>query len=156
MTLMVRDAHNGHRLKDLPAKSEGEQQTGRICAGTLEASKLTSPSVKKNTKSPGNLRGLTFARFLHCSCMQLIRSASEGHKAMSGQFPIFDVALKKRGRKWSWAVSPTDGAPLMLGSESSRPAARYRANRALFQLLLTSPYRSQLSAQSGQEARVRR
>src|ERR1700745_1345870 len=88
--------------------------------------------------------------------MQLIRSASEGHKAMSGQFPIFDVALKKRGRKWSWAVSPTDGAPLMLGSESSRPAARYRANRALFQLLLTSSYRSQLSAQSGQEARGRR
>jgi len=30
----------------------------------------------------------------------------------------------------------------MQGSESSRPAANYRANRALFLLLLSAPYRS--------------
>jgi hypothetical protein len=78
--------------------------------------------------------------------------------ATSGRFPIFEVALKKRGRRWSWVVGPTDGEPLMLGSESSRPAARYRANSALF-LLLLSAYRSRPSAraiQAHQEARARR
>ena len=30
----------------------------------------------------------------------------------------------------------------MQGSESSRPAARYQANRALFLLLLSAPYQS--------------
>jgi len=34
----------------------------------------------------------------------------------------------------------------MQGRESSRPAAKYRAERALFMLLLTAPYRSRLSA----------
>ena len=75
---------------------------------------------------------------------------------MSGRFPIFKVELKKRGRKWNWAVSPTDGEPLMLGTENSRPAARYRANSALFLLLLSSPYRSLLSTQSPQVTRARR
>jgi hypothetical protein len=78
---------------------------------------------------------------------------------MSGRFPIFEVALKKRGRKWSWAVGPTDGEPVMLGSESSHPAARYRANSALFLLLLSASYRSRPSAraiQAHEEARARR
>jgi hypothetical protein len=60
----------------------------------------------------------------------------------SDQFQIFEVVLKQRGRKWLWRVSTTDGDALIEGSESSRPAAKYHANRALFLLLLSAPYRS--------------
>jgi hypothetical protein len=60
----------------------------------------------------------------------------------SDQFQIFEVILKKRRRKWLWSVSATDGDAVIVGSESSRPAAKYNANRALFLLLLSAPYRS--------------
>jgi hypothetical protein len=60
----------------------------------------------------------------------------------SDQFQIFEVVLKKRRRKWLWRVSTTDGDAVIEGSESSRPAAKYNANRALFLLLLSAPYRS--------------
>jgi hypothetical protein len=81
-----------------------------------------------------------------------VGAPSSIHKAAAvpDRFPIFDVKWKKQGRKWAWAVGPTDGAPIMLGLESSRSAASYRANRALFLLLLSS----QRSARA--EARVRR
>ena|ERR1700722_4824054 len=60
----------------------------------------------------------------------------------SDQFQIFEVVLKQRRRKWLWSVSTTDGDALIEGLESSRPAAKYNANRALFLLLLSAPYRS--------------
>jgi hypothetical protein len=60
----------------------------------------------------------------------------------SDQFQIFEVFLKKRRRKWLWCVSTTDGDAVIEGSESSRPAAKYYANRALFLLLLSAPYRN--------------
>jgi hypothetical protein len=60
----------------------------------------------------------------------------------SDQFQIFEVVLKQRRRKWLWRVSTTDGYALIEGLESSRPAAKYNANRALFLLLLSAPYRS--------------
>jgi hypothetical protein len=58
------------------------------------------------------------------------------------QFPLFEVVVKKRGRRWRWSVCTNAGDVLMLGSESVRPAAKYKAARALFQLLLSAPYRS--------------
>jgi hypothetical protein len=58
------------------------------------------------------------------------------------QFPVFEVHLKKRGRKWRWCVCTSEGYVVMLGSEGSRPAAKYKAHRALFLLLLSAPYRS--------------
>jgi hypothetical protein len=64
--------------------------------------------------------------------------------------------LKKRGRKWRWCVCTAEGTAIMQGSESSLPAARYEANRALFLLLLSAPYRPRLSARLGEEARTRR
>ena len=60
----------------------------------------------------------------------------------SDQFKIFEVVLKKRRRMWLWRVSTTDGDAVIEGLESSRPAANYHANRALFLLLLSAPYRS--------------
>ena len=60
---------------------------------------------------------------------------------MPDRFPLFEVLLKKRGRKWRWRVCTVKGKAIMLGSECSRPAAKYQAHRALFLLLLTAPYR---------------
>jgi hypothetical protein len=57
------------------------------------------------------------------------------------QFLVFDLVLNKRGRTWRWSVRTTEGATVMVGSESSRPAAKYQADRALFLLLLSAPYR---------------
>jgi hypothetical protein len=58
------------------------------------------------------------------------------------QFQVFEVVLKKRRRRWLWRLSTTNGHAVIEGSESSRPAAKYSANRALFMLLLSAPYRT--------------
>jgi hypothetical protein len=58
------------------------------------------------------------------------------------RFPVFEVVLERRGRKWNWRVHTSKGDVVMQGSESSRPAANYKADRALFLLLLSAPYRS--------------
>jgi len=58
------------------------------------------------------------------------------------QLPVFELALTERGRTWRWRVCTTEGAVVMQGSEGSRPAAKYKADRALFLLLLSAPYRS--------------
>jgi hypothetical protein len=58
------------------------------------------------------------------------------------QFPLFEVAVKKRGRRWRWSVCTNAGDIVMQGSESIRGAAKYKAARALFLLLLSAPYRS--------------
>jgi hypothetical protein len=57
------------------------------------------------------------------------------------QFPVFEVVLERRGRKWNWRVRTSTGDVLLQGSERSRPAANYKADRALFLLLLSAPYR---------------
>jgi hypothetical protein len=56
------------------------------------------------------------------------------------RFPVFEVVLERR--KWNWRVHTSKGDVVMQGSESSRPAANYKADRALFLLLLSAPYRS--------------
>jgi len=60
---------------------------------------------------------------------------------MLDQFLVFEEFLKKRGRTWRWRVCTTEGNVVMQGSESSRAAAKYKADRALFLLLLSAPYR---------------
>jgi hypothetical protein len=78
---------------------------------------------------------------------------------MSDPCPVFEVVLKRRGRGWSWDVCTTEGALVMTGSRRSRSAASYEANRALFLLLSSAPYRSRLSIggiQADREARARR
>jgi len=66
----------------------------------------------------------------------------------SDQFQVFEVVLRKRRRTWLWCVSTTDGDAIIEGSESSRAAAQYAANRALFLLLLSAPYRTKSAEQS--------
>ena len=62
---------------------------------------------------------------------------------MPDQFPVFQVVLRKRGRTtWRWHVSRAEGDIVMHGSETSRPAAKYRADSALFLLLPSATHRS--------------
>jgi hypothetical protein len=61
---------------------------------------------------------------------------------MPNQFLVFEKTLKKRRRTWKWRVCTPEGAVVMHGLESSRPAASYQADRALFLLLLSAPYQS--------------
>src|ERR1700752_4080004 len=65
---------------------------------------------------------------------------------MPSRLPIFETVLKRRGRGWRWCVCTTEGKAVMLGSEGSRAAARYEANKALFLLLLSAPFRQRFSA----------
>jgi hypothetical protein len=64
---------------------------------------------------------------------------------MSDRGFVFEVVLKQRGRGWSWDVCTTEGALVMTGFGTSRPAASYEANRALFLLLSRAPYCSRPS-----------
>jgi len=58
------------------------------------------------------------------------------------QFSVFDLVLNKRGRTWQWSVCTREEAAVMVGSQSSRLAAKYQADRALFLLLPSAPYQS--------------
>ena len=69
-----------------------------------------------------------------------------GHRGggtMTGQdqFPVFEVILTRQGEAWHWRVCTAGGEVVMQGAERSRPAARYKAKRALFLQLLWAPYR---------------
>jgi len=61
---------------------------------------------------------------------------------MPDQFTNFEVSLKKRSRAWRWCVYTNGGRVVMQGSERRRIVAKYKADRALFLLLLWAPYRS--------------
>jgi len=65
-----------------------------------------------------------------------------GLGTMPGQFQTFEAIVRKRRRAWRWYVCTAEGNVVMLGSDPTRPGARYQANRALFMLLLNSPYRT--------------
>jgi hypothetical protein len=55
---------------------------------------------------------------------------------------MFEVQIKKNGQsRWGWRVLNSLGQTIMGGWEYSRPAAKYRGERALF-LLLACPKRS--------------
>lgn len=62
--------------------------------------------------------------------------------AMPDRFAIFDIALARRSRGWTWRVCTSKETTVMSGRENSRAAARYKAARALFLILLAAPYRS--------------
>jgi hypothetical protein len=59
---------------------------------------------------------------------------------MLPHLPQFEAVLKKRGRLWKWSVCTAEGRVVMQGADSRRTSARYKANRALFLMLLCAPY----------------
>ena len=64
---------------------------------------------------------------------------------MPVQFQTFEAIVRKRRRTWRWYICTPEGDLVMLGSDPTRPGARYQAHRALFMLLLNSPYRASKS-----------
>lgn len=76
---------------------------------------------------------------------------------MPDQLPLFEICLRKRGRACRWHLCTTEGQAVMQGSEGSRAAARYQANRAFFLMLLASAYRpSELGGPGGCRSRQSR
>lgn len=61
--------------------------------------------------------------------------------ALELYFPfMFEVIVERRGRsRWEWRVCDSAGRLIMSGWEDSRSEAKYRGDRALFQLLLSRP-----------------
>lgn len=57
---------------------------------------------------------------------------------MPDHLPLFEINLRQRRRTFRWYLCTSNGRLLMQGSETSRAAARYRANRALFLMFLAS------------------
>lgn len=51
---------------------------------------------------------------------------------------MYEMTLNRKWVWWEWRVCDADGKVLLSGREVSRPEARFRAARALFQLLLTT------------------
>ena len=49
------------------------------------------------------------------------------------------VLINRRGRGWEWRVHDQFGNTVMSGREKTRQAAKYKGDRALFQLLLSNP-----------------
>jgi len=67
----------------------------------------------------------------------------------------YDIVLRQRGRgRWKWAVCGAGGEALMSGSECSRAAARYKAERAL--LLLLSATAARKASVAGRAAGLSR
>ena len=55
---------------------------------------------------------------------------------------MFEMALSKRGRGWTWQVHDSSGKTVMEGWEPRRTKARYQAERALFLLLMATRART--------------
>ena len=52
---------------------------------------------------------------------------------------MFEMVLTQRGRsRWAWRVYDHTGKVVMGGRENSRREAKYKGERALFLLLMTS------------------
>jgi hypothetical protein len=48
---------------------------------------------------------------------------------------MLEIVVKSRKRHWEWSVQDQSGVALLSGRAHSRIAARYEAERALFELL---------------------
>ena len=107
----------------------------------------TPVTLHRNILSISEMRNAPqFCRmFADHESMLLMRLIWDGNGfrggTMSHRYPLFEVILKQRGRGrgWLWEVCSAEGAPVMTGSRSSRSAASYEANRALFLLLSSAP-----------------
>lgn len=63
---------------------------------------------------------------------------------MTREFVFFDSEMTREGRFWRWSILSDPGNIVLQGSERNRRAAQYQAARAMFLLLSTAPYRSQI------------
>lgn len=64
-------------------------------------------------------------------------------------FLVLETQLRRRGRRWTWFLFTAGGHLITQGSESRRSAARYEANRALFQTMLRAANDANRRGQAG-------
>ena len=64
-----------------------------------------------------------------------------GRTVTSDRFQMFEISLRKRRKLWLWSVSTAEGGAIVEGTAISRPAAKYSADRALFMMLLSAPWK---------------
>jgi hypothetical protein len=127
--------HRLHRTSCGPKKSATPQQDGNSRLHyTKKRSHFHQPFVHLHRPS-------CVSDFSHFGDPPL-KALRKARSRCLDQLPVFELALKKRGRTWRWQVCTSEGAAVMQGFEASRPAAKYKAHRALFQLLLSAPFRS--------------
>jgi hypothetical protein len=82
-------------------------------------------------------QNVTFIRLhLRASNPTRARSELEGTQLGAVRAVLEVLITERRPTKWEWRVCDRYGT-IMGGFESTRPAARYRGNRALFLLLST-------------------
>ena len=65
------------------------------------------------------------------------RSELEGTQLGAVRAVLEVLITERRPTKWEWRVCDRYGTTIIGGFESTRPAAKYRGNRALFLLLST-------------------
>ena len=53
---------------------------------------------------------------------------------------MYEMMISRKWGRWEWSVHDSGGNSIVVGREFSRPAARYKAARALFDLLLSTPF----------------
>jgi hypothetical protein len=92
-------------------------------------------------------QGNRLSRFLVAYFSQ--KSSSLFGREKPDHFSVFELIVDKRGRTWTWVVCTAEGDVVMQGTERSRAAAKYKADRALFLLLLSAPYRSKRQVVGG-------
>jgi len=51
---------------------------------------------------------------------------------------MYEMTISRRWGRWEWRVCDSTGKAVATGREKSRPAARYKAARSLFELLLST------------------
>jgi len=64
-----------------------------------------------------------------------------GRTVTADRFQMFEMSVRKRRKLWLWSISTAEGGAILEGSASNRPAAKYSADRALFMLLLSAPWK---------------
>lgn len=70
-------------------------------------------------------------------CRRAVDAAQGAEPVGPYALQMFEVVIEKRSRvRWEWRVCDRAGRTLVYGWEETRNAARYRGERALFQLLL--------------------
>ena len=112
-----RKRHEGRVV--LSVGAAGRQQVNTLCFERVTFNQITSESLQSNRR----LKARTYL---------------DGTQQRDAVGAVLEVLITERSStKWEWQVCDRYGT-IMGGFESTRPAAKYRGNRALFLFLLLS------------------
>ena len=112
-----RKRHEGRVV--LSVGAAGRQQVNTLCFERVTFNQITSESLQSNRR----LKARTYL---------------DGTQQGDAVGAVLEVLITKRSpTKWEWRVCDRYGTTIMGGFERTRPAAKYRGNRALFLLLST-------------------